>query len=202
MVLDQREPDGEFRAFAEAFASNGHTSPVQADQLLHERKADSQATSPLRLSVGTLGEQLEDLRLEFRCDAFAAVFDADDCVAWLAVRLEPDRPAPRCVLDRVAQQIGDDLLESVLVEVELDWHFGQDGLKEDTSGFSLGPRGLECLGQFFLQDVALGLKTQFPCVGPGHVHQVVQESLHCLDLPIDDSQVDPSTRQSRPPACQ
>ena len=71
--LEARQPHAEHRALAATLAVHGDRAAVRFHQLPGDRESQSQAREAPRAAAVGLAEFLEDVRQEFRGDAFAVV---------------------------------------------------------------------------------------------------------------------------------
>src|SRR6202162_1696819 len=87
-------------------------SAVQLYEGPGEREADSHPGMPARRGSVRLAKALEDVgQLVFR-DADAVVLDADEITFGFPFQADDDPPVPRRELDRVGEQVPEDLLEA------------------------------------------------------------------------------------------
>src|SRR5262245_66500200 len=87
-----------------AIARSLDLAAVKLGEVLHQRQAQPQAAAPLRARRIALLEAVEDLRQEFRLDAFARVADDDPEVFAGAFGAQFDTPASGSELDRVRSE--------------------------------------------------------------------------------------------------
>src|SRR5580765_5541346 len=107
-----REPDDERRAVVLAVALHDDRSAVQVHQVLDDGETEAEAAeSPLATGV-FLTKPVEHVRQEFRRDARARVADDDRGVAVGLLEPHFHTPVVRRELDRVRQQVPDDLLQA------------------------------------------------------------------------------------------
>src|SRR5207302_11457129 len=120
---------------------------VQLDELPGERQPEPRAFVLAGGADADLTELLEDRPLVFRCDADAGVADGDFDGTVGRRRSEPDPPAGGGELDRVGEEVEDDLLDLSLVanggaEAAVDGEVEGDAVAG--GGFAdQGPGGLE-----------------------------------------------------------
>ena len=111
--------EGERRALAR-FAFEPDASAVQLDELAREREAEARAFLLVRVVAADLAEFLEHRLLVLRRDADAGVADGDyEHLVRVAARDDVDAAAVGRELDRVGQQVEQDLLELALVGDDL-----------------------------------------------------------------------------------
>src|SRR5438128_3708762 len=112
-ALAHRERDDEDRAPVLARALRAHGAAVKLDDVLHQREAEPEAAVRARARAVALAERLEDVRNELRRDPDARVGD-DDLDARLGAReTHAHAAARRRELDRVREQVPDDLLQTI-----------------------------------------------------------------------------------------
>src|SRR5262245_34516506 len=131
----EREPDNERRAVVLAVALDDDRSAMQVHQVFDDGDTEAEAAeSPLAAGV-FLAKPVEDVRQEFRRDARARVADHDRGVAVRPLHPHHHTPVVRRELDRVRQQVADDLLQAIGVagddaHAALDNSFDADVLGE------------------------------------------------------------------------
>src|SRR5262245_58021057 len=87
--------------------------------MFDQRQTKAQSADAPRARHVALSESLEDVRQEIRLDAFAVVAHDDGDVPVHAFERDFDAPAFLCELDRIREQIPDDLLQTVVVARDL-----------------------------------------------------------------------------------
>src|SRR6188508_2287152 len=110
--LADGEPDGERRSAAFALALGAHPSTVQLDQMAHDRKAQPEAAMGSRRRAVALTKALEDVRQKILTDTFAIVTDAQLGLHPFALQVDLDLAALGRELDRVGEQVPDNLLQA------------------------------------------------------------------------------------------
>src|SRR5262245_1346864 len=124
-AFQRRETYGEHAALAKAGAGRIDATAVELDETAHEAQADAQpAGGSIEIALA-LHEQLEHGRQQLRRDTGALVGDAQNRLVALAAHAHPDGAAARRELQRVRQEVHDDLLEAHAVGLD------QDGLRVD-----------------------------------------------------------------------
>ena len=108
--------DGECRAAPLTFAPHAHGTAVQLDEMAHDREAEAEAAILTRARALRLAEAIEDVRQELHTDAGARVRNDDARLAWPRLEGHVDAAARRRELDRVRQEVPDDLLEPVRID--------------------------------------------------------------------------------------
>ena len=112
----RRQIDGEGRAAADALAVGAHLAAVQERDVAHQREADAQAARAARRRGVGLGEAVEHVRQELRRDADAVVLAPGAARARACFSSETAIGAAlRRELDRVREQVGDELLQPAAV---------------------------------------------------------------------------------------
>src|ERR1700745_4249428 len=91
---------------------------MQLDEPADEREAEPHPTLRAVQCLSALGEDLEDLRQQLWLDSLTVVADAKLRLLADAVERNLDLAACLGVLDRVLEQIGDDLLEAHGIAVD------------------------------------------------------------------------------------
>lgn len=117
----QRQPHGE-RAARAGVAGHADGAAVQADQLADQRQAEAAAVAAAAVPPGGPVEAVEHRVQLALLDAGAGVGDPQHDLLALLGEVDSD-PALTGVLDRVAEQVEDDLLPGVAV------HPGRPGLR-------------------------------------------------------------------------
>src|SRR5215472_10233242 len=107
----ERELDDERRPEPASLALGAYGTAVQADQLAHDRQAETEPTVAARARAVRLPEAVEHVRQELRRDAFPRVGHADAGAVRTGVEVKIDPPVGGRELDRVLEQVDDDLLE-------------------------------------------------------------------------------------------
>ena len=110
--------DGERRPLPEAGALRADRSSVQLDQPAHEREADPEAALGVVLGARHLYERVEEGLQRLGRDADAAVAHADLELAVPLARRQLHASAVRRVLDRVREQVAEDLLQPDRIGVD------------------------------------------------------------------------------------
>src|SRR6185436_16410811 len=102
-------------AAARAGAVDGNRSPVHLDEVPRQREPDAEPAELARRAGVRLPEALEDVRQVLGGDADAAVLHADHDRPVVAPRAQRDSAARRRELDRVRQQVPQDLLQPIAI---------------------------------------------------------------------------------------
>src|SRR5262249_52860002 len=89
-----------------------HAAAVQRDEMPDQRQADPQAALSARASALALAQPVEDERQDLGADASAGIADDDLDVRPDPLQLDLDPSIIRGELDRVLQQVPDDLLQT------------------------------------------------------------------------------------------
>src|SRR4051812_14860261 len=110
------EPESERRASVLAAARRPDAPPMALDERPADVQAEPHARQAAFCRVGGPAERLEDRLQAARWQADAAVCHLDQGPALAADHRETDLAAGRRVLDRVAQQIRDHLLQPIDVD--------------------------------------------------------------------------------------
>ena len=117
---DGRQAHGERRAAAIAVARGVHGAAVQLGEPPHQREADTETAARAVDGVVRLHEQVEDLRQHVGRDADALVGDAQHGVVAFAPDEHADDAVAARELERIGNQVADDLLEAHRVAVDPD----------------------------------------------------------------------------------
>ena len=116
------QADGEAAALPRAGAGGLDGAVLQLDQPPDQREPDAQpALRPVEAALA-LDEQIEDVREQVRRDAHARVLHLEECVGPSAPDGHANAAAGLRVLERVGEQVGDDLLEPHAVGVDPHRH--------------------------------------------------------------------------------
>src|SRR3989454_6038179 len=117
---DTGEPNDELAPAPGPFTECFDPATVQLHQPAHQR--ESHTEPPLRAlePALTLYGQVEQVREQIGWDADPGVRDADHCLILLAADANADRATGRSVLDRVREEICDDLVQSREVDIHPD----------------------------------------------------------------------------------
>src|SRR6266545_5806777 len=118
----------ELAALSEAGTASLDGSPVQLDEVLHERQANAQSSRGAIEGRIRLHEQVEDQGHILRGDAYPVVLHPDHDQAGAAgvrVDSQPDLSAARRKLRRVVEQVAEDLLQPDHVGLQVDAPGGQ-----------------------------------------------------------------------------
>src|SRR5262249_12664219 len=108
----ERELDDERRPEPASLALGAYGTAVQADQLAHDRQAETEPTVAARARAVRLPEAGAHPRHELPRDALPRAGPAERGAGRPGVEVEIDPAVGGCVLDRVLEQVDDDLLES------------------------------------------------------------------------------------------
>ncbi len=143
---------------------------------------------PPRRRAVHLAEALEDVRQLALRDADAVVLDADEVTLGLALDAHHDAPVLRRELDRVGEQVPQDLLEPQGVGAHRGHRLGQ-GREQQPDAARLGhqPDRLDRALDHLRERDGLQVQRERPALEPGDVEQVVdegeQDSRRLPDLP-------------------
>src|SRR5262245_17898990 len=99
--------------FAEALSA--HCAAVPLDDVTHNCKANAEPTMRPSHEIAALPELLENVRKEFRMDAYACIADPNACRGRPAFKAHVHSPAVPCELDRIRKQVPNDLLDAVAI---------------------------------------------------------------------------------------
>ena len=139
----ERHPDEEGGALAVAGAERFHRAAVQLDQVAHDREPEPQAAVHTRGGGILLAEAVEDVGEEGRVDPRAGVGHVDGHAAVLPRQRDADAPAFGRELDRVGQQVPDDLLQPPRVAEDRLGVRRQVRVDADAPGIGRRPDGFE-----------------------------------------------------------
>jgi len=104
---------------------------VQLNDATHERKAEPDATFGSVERPIDLCERIEDPFEHLWSDADAGVGDGDDRGAMIGTDVDRDRAAARRVLDRVRQDIGENLVEPFSIALDTDERLGRPKIEHE-----------------------------------------------------------------------
>src|SRR5262249_61420544 len=113
------ESDSEGGPAPRAGAAGGALPAVQLDQVAHNRQSQSQTALLSRGRALGLTETVKDVREKIRTDALTGVAHGDFDLRLALSQLHLHAPASRCELDRVREQVPDDLLQALRVGEDL-----------------------------------------------------------------------------------
>ena len=178
------QPDREHAALPRARAARLHAAAVKLDELADQREPDAEAArGPLRRLIA-LHEEVEDARQQVGAHAHAAVAHAQQGLAALDAGPDADGAAGGRELERVADEVGDDLLQPRGVpghphRAAVDRDVVTLGDARRAQGGHGAPRG----GQ---QVHGTGLEDDLAGHHAPDVEQVVHQPREVLGLPGDD----------------
>src|SRR5213594_3758711 len=109
---DTGEPNDELAPAPGPFTECFDPATVQLHQPAHQRESHTEPTLRAVARALTLYGHVEHVREQIRRDADPGVSDADHCLILLAADANADRATGRGVLDRVREEICDDLVQS------------------------------------------------------------------------------------------
>src|SRR5207237_5130930 len=128
---------------------------------------------------------LEDLRQERRLDAGALVGHRDPCARLHALEADPDSPVRRAELDRIREEVPDDLLQPIGIREDRSRVWIEEGIHLDVLRIGQPLDGLDCR----LDD---GDRIDLPALDPElagddarHVEEVFDELREELRVPLD-----------------
>ena len=185
MQAFQGQPDDELAALAEPVASDLDRALVQRDQLLHQREPDAEAAGRDRACPVGLREHLEDAREHVRGDANARVLEAHDGLLSLDRRLHPEGALRGRVLDRVLQQVVENLREAFAIGFDLDRAVREEHAKVVALLVELRARGIGDFLQELLHHDGTDLQLHFPGADARGVEQVIHQAAKDIDLALD-----------------
>src|SRR5262249_12400145 len=113
------EIDSEGCAAPIAGAVGRDLTAVQLDQVAHNRQSQSQTAVLSRGRAVGLTETGKDVREKIRTDALTGVAHGDLDLRLALSQLHLHASAPRCELDRVREQVPNDLLQALWVSEDL-----------------------------------------------------------------------------------
>ena len=180
----ERQADREDTATPRSVTGHVDLPAVQIGQAAHERQADAHSSlRPIRLAV-PLDEEIEDPGHQLRGNTDAGVLDPEDALVSLRSRDHPDAASRRRVLERVQEQVHDDLLQPCRVGVD------PGRLQLHLELVALQP--LRCIQRSEARRNAIdevhrsSLKRDLARGDPGHVEQIVHHPGQAIDLAGDD----------------
>ena len=159
---------------------------MESGQALHEGEADAHAALGAIDGAGRLEEEIEHARQHLGADADPGVLHSEHGLVALSLQTDRDATAGIRVLDRVAEQVRDDLLESQRIAGD-DHRRGGEHVEIDP----VKARRLAELQRDPLQQI-VQIHRLLPDgdLAPGHarhVEQVVDEPRKVAHLPLDDA---------------
>src|SRR5262249_24248278 len=159
-------------------------APVQLGETLDQRETDAEpALAPADGSL-PLDEQIEDAGEELGGDAHPVVGNAQPRLAALVRHVHVDAAPPRGELERVPQQIDDDLLDPRGVSEDPRGHAveGDDVLP----GAAALPHRSQRALRRFAQVQRLEIEHDLAAQHPAHVEEIVDEAPQTAHPPRDD----------------
>src|SRR6266403_285416 len=117
---DARQPDDELASVARALAVGLHLAAVKLHEPAYQGETDAEAALSVEESPIALRGQVEHVRKQLGRNPDAGVGDADGRAPLFADHTDSDRAARRGVLDRVQQEIREDLVEPGGIRVHPD----------------------------------------------------------------------------------
>jgi len=162
---------------------------VKVHQAADQGESDPHAAPrPVDRRVG-LREELEDVGERLGCNADAGIGDPDRDIAAASMHRHLDPPPRRRVLQRVPQQIGEDLLQPDRITE----HPKRTGIGGHRQVEPVSSRRRLQLGDQPLQERdeldRLTLEDHLAGGHPGHIEQVVHQSGEHVDLALDEPEL-------------
>ena len=171
----ERKLHPEGRALALAGALGGHGASMQLDEVANESEPDAEAALGAGAPALALLEAVEDDRQQLGADAGAGIADDD-----LEVRADPpqgelDAAVSRRELDRVHQEVPDDLLQTVRVAVERAGARIDQRLQPEPLGLERRPHRVERRFQHPREIDRADVEPHLAADDAGDVEQVVDQ---------------------------
>src|SRR3954454_17701359 len=120
----QRESERKGAALALSAIDRYRTTMPRHD-LSHQVEADAEPTDLLGIDIPCTKELCKEVRLCRLRDADPTIGDRYSCLLIRVGDLHPDRPTPWAILDRVTQQIMQDLVKPLLISHDQPRSLGQ-----------------------------------------------------------------------------
>ncbi len=162
---------------------------MSGEDLADDRQAQPHAAS--LLTPGDPVEFLEDARQVLASDPFARILDAESDEVAFRLHLDPDRPPARSVLDRVDDQVVEDMLDPIAIDHDAGELAVDVGLERDRGilGARLHPRS-GAMDELVGED-RLEVELDPALLDPGQVEQVVDHREDAIGiLPRRQEQLD------------
>src|SRR5262245_14741350 len=141
--------------------------------MFDQRQTKTQSAYAPRACHIALSEPLEDVRQEFRLDAFAVIAHDDGDVRVRAFERDFDAPAFGRELDRIREQVPDDLLQTVDVARDLAGERVQVGDYADAFGLRRRMRHIQSGGDHGDKVHRLYFELELAADDPSRVEQVL-----------------------------
>jgi hypothetical protein len=157
---------------------------MQRDEGAHEGEPDPEAAlRPIGRALA-LHEEVEDPLSELRGQPGARVANLEHRRSVLLAHTDRHQPARRRVLEGIADEIVDDLLDPRLVDVGPGRRaFEDDVVLGESSG---SPPSLQGAGREIAEIQRLAVQAHLARGQASHVEQVVHEAREVMNLTIDD----------------
>ena len=180
---------GERRAIPEAGALHLHRASVQLHQPADERKADPEAALGVILGAGNLDEGVEERRQRLGRDADAAVANTDFQLAVPLARGQIHAAAIRRVLDRVGEQVAEDLLQPHRIRLDHQRILREGDRQLLAAGARHRRHRVRRLGEGLPDGKSALAQFDLPAADPRDVEQLVDDPHHVPGLALDDGQL-------------
>ena len=180
------ELDGERGAGPRAAAGGGDRAPGHLDERLAQAEAEPEPAEAADEGLFALFEGVEDVRHDGRVDADAGVGDAHAQALAGVIGTQDDLAAVGRVLDRVADQVPEDLVEADGVAADVVALCPQVERDPEFAGGHVWLQGLGRVADRVVDVDGLDVKPQRPVADRGEVEQVVDDVGLERDVAADD----------------
>src|SRR5262249_6667469 len=205
---DGREEDAEGGAPTGPFAPGGNRSAMELHEVASDRETDPEPTlGPRRRAVG-LAKTLEGTLQKLRLHPPSGVGDADLEVIVQPAKIHGDPPANGSELDRVGDEVPDDLLEAVGISDDSSFAGAQTFIRPALYVLGLGrrPHRLDGRVDHVRKNRGAQLEPELAGDDPGDIEQVVDQlglsehvALDDLDSVVRSALIElPGAEQPRP----
>src|SRR5262249_38823497 len=182
----QWQPHHKRRALPFAGAFRVHAAAVQLDEMPDQRQTDPQAALSARTPALALAQAIEDERQGLGADASAGIADDDLDVRPDPLQLDLDPSIFRGELDRVLQQVPDDLLKTPGVAAHQEARHFENWLNPDALRLGRVTDRLQRVLDEAVQIDRLQGEPHLAADDLGDVEQIVEEPDLRLDVAGDD----------------
>ncbi len=172
--MGEREGDDEGGAASFADALDADGAAVEFDELFDDGESEPESAEGAGGGGVGLAEAFEDVRKEFRGDAFAGIGDADFNLAVVALEGDGDGAAAGGEFDGIGEEIPENLLDAAGIAEDGAWSldffdkadfFGLGGGLGGSGGGFQEPGGID----------DLCIEADFSAQDAGHVEEIVDE---------------------------
>lgn len=183
---EERERDTEGGAAAEAGTVGADFAAVEFDELHDDRETEAEAAVLARGGGVGLAKAFENVGQKIGGDAGAVVLHAEEDVGRPVIEEDVDLAADGRELDRVGQEVPDDLLQPGAVAHDFGAVGGEAGDDANAFGVGGGADRIDRGGDDHSEVDALDEKANLAGGDPAHVEQVLDELGLDAGVALDD----------------